>query len=412
MIVWIASYPRSGNSVLRQILHFTMDKVSYSEDVESSEIWGVPEAWGRYSNYKEFHAWASQAPETVFVKTHLLPNDANPAIYVVRDGRAAISSFLKLERHLSPDSPSNSLLHLILGDHYYSSWSEHYRAWHGREEGPILTLQYNNLFEAGPDVLEEIAAFAGYTGPIAPWTNPIDEWRKLYPDFVGEGKTRWVPSAEWDFVCDHAFWELHGELMRELGLDDERRIEAPSEDAVLMTSQLLPALKSWVDRVWTLERTWKRSSRERDLQAAAADQRLAVIAELRRELDVQRQEAENRLASLDALTRERDLHAQAAEERLVLIKELTQARDAEAEAASERLALIDELARDRDLHAQAAEERLKSIDELRREHTAVVEQLTRERDQQATAAMQRLAALEGIDRDRNLHADQPPQGWR
>lgn len=179
-------------------------------------------------------------------------------------------------------------------------------------------------------------------------------------------------------------------------------------------------------------------TREKDLQAEAAEERLVIIerlrsaadpapppaiAELRRELDVQRRAAEDRLASLDALTRDhdvrfkelqrsRDAEAKAAEERLVLIKELTQARDAEAEAASERLALIDELARDRDLHAQAAEERLKAIDELRREHTAVVEQLTSERDQQATAAMQRLAALEGIDRDRNLHADQPPQGWR
>jgi hypothetical protein len=223
MIIWIASYPRSGNSLLRQILHSTM---------------GLPSSPD-----------AGQAPaagELVLVKTHLPPVDDQPALYVVRDGRAAISSFLRFERHHSPESAPNSMLQLVLGDHFYGSWSDHYRAWHEDRSAPLLTLRYEELFDAGDDVLRRVASFVGYDGPVAPWENPIDEYRQRYPEVVGEGRVRWEPSEEWDWLCDAAFWSVHGELMRELGYDDGVRLPAPGPEAADIALHLVPLMSRWI----------------------------------------------------------------------------------------------------------------------------------------------------------------------
>jgi hypothetical protein len=152
MIVWLASYPRSGNTLLRQVLHYSLGRETWHE----GDGWPDLPSDGKavlIASPDEFYAWASEAPEPVLVKTHLPPPDDQPAVYVVRDGRSAIESFLRYERRVSPDSESNSLLQLIAGDHYYGGWSEHYRRWHGRDGARILTLTYAELFRVGEDVL-------------------------------------------------------------------------------------------------------------------------------------------------------------------------------------------------------------------------------------------------------------------
>jgi hypothetical protein len=332
VIVWIASYPRSGNSLLRQILFDTMDLVSYHDGPSEIEI--SADYAKEIVDRDEFFLAAASA-EPMFVKTHLPPADAYPALYVVRDGRASISSFLKYEQRFSPSSPSspsNAMLSLILGDHYYGDWSQHYRAWCAPERrgGRTLTLDYEQLFGADQATLEAIASFVGYDGPIKAWANPIDEWREKYPHLVGAGKTIWEPLPEWNWMCDAVFWQLHGDVMLERGFDDGRRVAAPNAEAEATLEQLAPMMKRWIDerhdlqaRTFEKERVIQELSEtideirhERDLQAGAAQKRLATIEELKRERDRQAQAAQERLAAIEALVRERDVQASAAGERL------------------------------------------------------------------------------------------------
>ena len=72
MIIWLASYPRSGNTLLRTILKRCFDRVSYADEAihvdspirSDSSLVGhreLPVPW------PEFYAEATALPETWFV---------------------------------------------------------------------------------------------------------------------------------------------------------------------------------------------------------------------------------------------------------------------------------------------------------------------------------------------------------
>jgi len=180
------------------------------------------------------------------------------------------------------------MLHLILGDHHFGDWSTHYRAWHDRGGAATLTVRYDELVSAGPDLLKEIASFIGYEGAIAPWVNPIDEWRERHPGIVGQGKTVWEPPDEWTFVCDAVFWMLHGELMEELELDDGQRAAAPPDAVGRLLSELVPLTSTAINRISELKR--------------ACEEKEEVIAELAR-VCAERESAIARVAA-DAMEKE------------------------------------------------------------------------------------------------------------
>ena len=144
---------------------------------------------------------------------HLRRRIIPPAINVVRDGRNAITRFLRYERTFSPASRP-TLLRLILGEHLYGGWSQHYEAWHTAERRRVLTLRYEELFSADEDVVRRIGQFVQYRGPVGRWENPIDQMRKRAPDVVGHGDLCWRATDEWDEVCDAAFPAVRGGLMR------------------------------------------------------------------------------------------------------------------------------------------------------------------------------------------------------
>src|SRR5690348_16713218 len=91
MITWLASYPRSGNTLLRAILREMFGVQSYSLYDDKNDFGNKPEvaeAVGHVSHGRtpeEFYRFAADSSEMYFVKTHEAPRDDSPAIYVVRD---------------------------------------------------------------------------------------------------------------------------------------------------------------------------------------------------------------------------------------------------------------------------------------------------------------------------------------
>jgi Sulfotransferase domain. len=237
MIVWLASYPRSGNSLLRSILYKTMGLKSYCwYEAENSlirndaRLQAIGHTW--YDSPKtEFMEAASESDRLFLVKTHELSVDDTPAIYVVRDGRSAISSFLHFEREHWPGC-STSMLRLILGEHAFGSWSDHCRAWIGRTNGKTLILKFPELVDCSPAMLTKVAFFLGYDGPISEWTEPLNEMKNnsLFQGRLGAASSKWVLDGEWDENCDVAFWEKHGSMMQELGFING---DAPAEFCAL-----------------------------------------------------------------------------------------------------------------------------------------------------------------------------------
>ena len=77
-MIWLASYPRSGNTLMRNILY---------------EVYGLSS--GEFHR-EEGHYLEEDYFSHPFVKTHLLPLQLEPsdssirAVYIVRDGRDAL----------------------------------------------------------------------------------------------------------------------------------------------------------------------------------------------------------------------------------------------------------------------------------------------------------------------------------
>jgi hypothetical protein len=175
------------------------------------EFGGVPltETW------ENFYKAASQSDETYLVKTHLPPPDDQPAIYVVRDGRQSLFSYLRYHRKFFPDH-NGGLFELALGEDYYGGWSEHYDKWvNGRSN--VLLLRYEDLVNADSECVNVVAQFVGHAAPVVEWTNPFDKLHQASPDFFRVGDHEWKRPPEWSDLINGVFFMRHGDLMHHLG---------------------------------------------------------------------------------------------------------------------------------------------------------------------------------------------------
>lgn len=244
MIVWIASYPRSGNSLLRTVINQTLHIGTYDEyqvggQSNQEKPSRVREIVGRElweGDWQAFYEKATDAEDVFLVKTHGFPKDNQPAIYIVRDGRKAILSYSRYHRVFT-QPPYPTLLEIILGLDYYGSWTQHYKAWAFREK--TLVVKYEDLLKPTEKLLAQIATKTKYAGQIAPWENPFEELHRERPDLFGSGSSTWSETKEWPPIFDAIFFHIHGQLMCELGYMSETKIDETNK---LMTQEMMDLL--------------------------------------------------------------------------------------------------------------------------------------------------------------------------
>src|SRR5436190_14783558 len=107
MLVWLASYPRSGNTMCRRLLVGLYGLLTYAvyeypvlaeprEGYEElSNLTGLPDFF-KLAPKSEVLRWMHEDDAIYVVKTHELPpDDTYPAIYVARDGRDALVSYAR-----------------------------------------------------------------------------------------------------------------------------------------------------------------------------------------------------------------------------------------------------------------------------------------------------------------------------
>src|SRR5689334_22624876 len=98
MVVWLASYPRSGNTFLRIVLHCLYGIPTYRvyEDNDPVAQRIGPDLVG-YRPKPMDRAMMRDSAEVFFTKTHKRRKaDGYQAIYLVRDGRDAVVSNARL----------------------------------------------------------------------------------------------------------------------------------------------------------------------------------------------------------------------------------------------------------------------------------------------------------------------------
>lgn len=205
--VWLASYPRSGNTFLRTILWHCFDLPSasvYPNDLKGNK------------DLEEYVGHIEQGPngEIPFlenciplIKTHKHPTNDYPAIYVVRDGRAASVSLWKFyDWDLSLDA-------VIEGRHKYGTWSSHVHSWSPDTRPHTLLLKYEDMVSDLPATLNRISFFL-----------ERDILKKKIPkrETIAGADGRWVKKkSDWrteisDELMER-FTEINGEMLKRMG---------------------------------------------------------------------------------------------------------------------------------------------------------------------------------------------------
>ena len=201
-ILWLASYPKSGNTWLRAFLHnllrnartpFDINRMSELTAGDSQAHW-----YGRLDprppvalDAEDFarlrprvHALiAESAPDTVMVKTHnaLVEADGVPmitqsltagAIYVVRNPLDVVVSYA---HHLG--QPTDDVITLMETSgfqspatadqvpEHHSDWSTHVESWTTRSHPQLHIVRYEDMSRRPGPTFRAIAAFLGLKPP-------------------------------------------------------------------------------------------------------------------------------------------------------------------------------------------------------------------------------------------------------
>lgn len=236
MIVWLASYPRSGNTLTRTLLHQVFGLETYSEYNDLYDLGSRPDVAASVGHRTYEGRWQDVCADLAadadlhIVKTHGPPQDTRPAIYVVRDARAAIVS----QRHFFHNRPlaptPYTMRQLVDGAAIGGDWSTHLDAWSPLQRPRTLLLRYEDLVAAPERVIALLAGFLDRE-PQGAWQNPFERQRTLLPSFFRCGSDA-ANLAEWTDSDLAHFWERHGRWMQALGYGTDATPPATRPPAV------------------------------------------------------------------------------------------------------------------------------------------------------------------------------------
>jgi len=213
MITWLASFPRSGNTLLRMMLFAGWGVRStslYRDDLRGNER--LAELTGHFDTDIEVVKKGRRisTPANAVIKSH----EANPyairfpkerVIYGVRDGRAALVSLWLYWKQ------EDKLLDVIAGSKRFGAWSNHVRNWTTREDY-VPVIRYEELSHRSEAAIQPLKEAFG-PPPGNPW-RPLDRRAEIA---AADGRTV-KPASDWrehwTEEADALFWERHGEVMR------------------------------------------------------------------------------------------------------------------------------------------------------------------------------------------------------
>jgi len=249
-MIWIASYPRSGNTFLRNIFFDTygLESTSYPRE-------------GKHRNDVDYQ----------ITKTHELPGlipDLKPddfVIYLVRDGRDTFVSnsfygknFLKSEASLDEIT-----YHQIMANDgaFFGGWSANVVEWSKRANFILrfedLTTQpelwTNKIAEmlalATPDT-EKIKSFTELKNSIPKYGSGSNKGNQkdFVQHFFRKGK---IGSYQSEMTPEHQklYWRMHGDVMMQLGYSKNGEIKDFSQGEIQAKNTLAKTLLFQSERI-------------------------------------------------------------------------------------------------------------------------------------------------------------------
>lgn len=242
MILWLASYPRSGNTLLRTLLFKCFGQETYSKYNDGSDI-GKSASLAQevgHRNYAgawdAFYSYALRSEKLHIIKTHDAPPDDQKAIYVIRDATASLVSYYHyLERYAAYKA---DIYDVIAGAVSFGDWSEHYHAWRPAQRPNTLFLRFEELTDDVESAIKKIADFTGF--PFSKDMPPdFADLHKKFPEFFRSGSNK-RNREELTEEQLHFLHFMHGELMQELGYADKIADDMPAiKSAIELQSEKL-----------------------------------------------------------------------------------------------------------------------------------------------------------------------------
>jgi len=285
MIVWLASYPRSGNALFRKIL-----KESFELDATISYLGPDSEN----NDWKQFYQESINSDKVVLIKTHFLPRDNQPSIYIVRDGRSVMQSYKNFCEDFASERPT-TLFKLIMGDDPYGDWSSHFYSWLQRKNTKNLLLRFDELVNPSSDILSKIGEFLNFKGEIKPFINDFAKYDRGSPQ---KGNVHFRPSKEWNEWINSFFYKLHGKLMEEL--------EYPTEkETVILEPAIDDEIVSCIQKLTVKNRELQGICAERQKLIKENHKRAQQLIARNRELQQLMKEKQKRLQQSESICNER-----------------------------------------------------------------------------------------------------------
>jgi hypothetical protein len=169
VLVWLASYPRSGSTYVRMLLkagfdlestslHGDADARSFGSDAVTALV-GHVEATG--SRAQAIAAAQADPGRLRIIKTHEGPATNDPAIFVVRDGRSAVVSYYHFLNDV--EGIPTRLTDVVEGRVFAGSWSDHYIAWQPAYRPHTLLLRYEEITRDPAGTIAQLASFLRIT---------------------------------------------------------------------------------------------------------------------------------------------------------------------------------------------------------------------------------------------------------
>jgi hypothetical protein len=213
VIIWLASFPRSGNGFFRVISRTLFDREIYS--IYPEKRMGV--------NKKKLKQMKQES--TVYlVKTHELPPDSSPAIYLVRDGRDSLVSlaWFHLTSRTNPNRDISEQkftrkLKREIRSKKFGGWSNNCQAWIQRPYQTTV-VRFEDLTSQPEEVVANALTAVGLVPQRSERNKPpsFEELHQLNPFLYRKGKVGgWNEHMPEDLHS--LFWEKHGEAMQLVG---------------------------------------------------------------------------------------------------------------------------------------------------------------------------------------------------
>ncbi|MBX2797456.1 MAG: hypothetical protein KTR31_07310 [Myxococcales bacterium] len=196
-MVWLASFPRSGNTFARHVLWHCLSirtACAYDGDDYVAERLGC-EWVGRDERTS---AEVRAAKGVAVMKTHRRENGADPAIYLVRDGRACLRSWAELRAEQRSIPVQDALEQLLAHtEGATGAWGANVLHWVRRPTTVVLpfTQLVAEPVEALATALGRVGVRARRTGRAAP---SFEEVRERDPRFFSKGVGRAIDCPGFD----------------------------------------------------------------------------------------------------------------------------------------------------------------------------------------------------------------------